>query len=213
MPSASRRPTIAAMSVLSRTRGDAGSDGGRAGSTTVRRFAPLFDEKASIVAYVWRSVTIRPCSAWSSCSSPDVRDVSAVRRAICAWVSSICAWIAARSASMNCWTCVSRPAMAGDAAIISAASELASVAARVGSPSSTIRWTRIDSRGASADTRLRNSSSGTATPFLAMTCSSSGLVVARSAYVWDRRWLARSWLRSGFVACVLWPTMSVTRPS
>ncbi len=38
------------MSVLRRTRGEAGCAGGDAGSTTVRRFAPLFDEKPSSVA-------------------------------------------------------------------------------------------------------------------------------------------------------------------
>ena len=82
---------------------------------------------------------------------------------------------------MNCWTCEFRPAIAGEAAIISAARELARAAARAGSPSWTVRWTRVESRGASATIRFLNSSGLIARPFFAMTCSSSGPVVARSA--------------------------------
>ena len=71
---------------------------------------------------------------------------------------------------MNCWTCELRPAIAGDAAIIAAASEFARVAARTGSPSWTVSWTSVDSRGASATIRFLNSSAVIPRPFLAMTC-------------------------------------------
>ncbi len=46
-----------------------------------------------------------------------------------------------------------------------------------------------------------------------MTCSRSGVVVASSAYVWESRWLASSWLRSGLAAWMLWPTIRVAVPS
>ena len=91
---------------------------------------------------------------------------------------------------MNCLTFELRPAIAGEAAIMAAAREFASVAARTGSPSWTVRWTRVDSRGASATICFLNSSVVIPRRFSSMTCWSSGPVVASSAYVWESRWLA-----------------------